>query len=548
MTGIQVLRILDLAVVEELEVELGPGLNVLTGETGAGKSILVKSLELVLGARAAPELVRTGATQAVVETLFELPDGTEHVVRRTVGTSGRSRAYVDGSLVTIQQLRDQVRGWVDISSQHEHHTLVDARSHLGWLDRFARHDGLLEALGGAYAAAREAAEALERFRAQIRDRAERLDLLRFQLAEIERVGPKPGELDGIHEELRRLEHVETLRGATQSAAGHVHGDRTAVDWLVRAEESVRQAARLDPSLVELQKRLESARLELEDAAQELAGYAARLDADPDRLAELVERERALSRLARRHGTIEAAIAHGEAVSDAIAKLEDAEHHESDLANAAARALKAAADTARALSQGRKTQAAALGRAVSEQLTALGMGNARIEVQLDAVREGGGLTVDGARLGPTGIDHAEFLIAPNPGEAPRPLVKVASGGELSRALLALKQVLSGLGPVGTYVFDEVDTGVGGAVAEAIGRKLHEVARHHQVLCITHQAVIAAWADRHLKVSKAVSDGRTRTRVEILDEAGRREELARMLGGEKITAGVRQAAAELLEHAR
>ncbi len=533
-TGIQVLRIQDLAVVEELEVELGPGLNVLTGETGAGKSILVKALELVLGGRAAPELVRTGAKKAVVEALFELADGEEHVVKRTVSASGRSRAYVDGDLTTIAVLKDQVRGWVDISSQHEHHTLVDPKTHLSWLDRFARHPELIDELGQAVSEVRAAEEALQAFREQIRDRAERLDLLRFQLSEIERVDPQPGELDELREELSRLEHLETLREAADGASHHVHGERAAVDRLVRAEQALDEAASIDATLVPLLERLQTARVELEDIASELSDYGAQLSSDPEQLSELQERERLLARLERRHGSLEAALEHKAEVTTALAQLEDADHTESELHDAARRALKRAESLAASLSDRRRAHADALADAVSTELAALGMGSARIEVQ-----------VDHTNLSPRGIDQVEFLIAPNPGEAPRPLVKVASGGELSRALLALKQVLSGLGPVQAYVFDEVDTGVGGAVAEAIGRKLHEVARHHQVICITHQAVIAAWADRHLKVAKAVSDGRTRSAITTLDADGRREELARMLGGAEITAGVRQAADDLLK---
>jgi DNA repair protein RecN (Recombination protein N) len=532
--GIQVLRIQDLAVVEELEVELGSGLNVLTGETGAGKSILVKALELVLGGRAAPELVRTGAKRAVVEALFELADGEEHVVKRTVSASGRSRAYVDGDLTTISVLRDRVRGWVDISSQHEHHTLVDPKTHLSWLDRFARHPELLDELADAVAAVRSAEESLAAFREQIRDRAERLDLLRFQLSEIERIDPQPDELDTVREELSRLEHLETLREAAEGAAHHVHGERAAVDRLVRAEQSLDDATGIDAALAPLLERLQSARLELEDIASELSDYASRLSSDPEKLSELQERERVLNRLERRHGSIDAALAHRAQVTAALEQLEDADHTESGLADAVKAALARADSLANALSERRRAHADALADAVSTELAALGMGAARIEVQ-----------VDHTNLSPRGIDQVEFLIAPNPGEAPRPLVKVASGGELSRALLALKQVLSGLGPVQAYVFDEVDTGVGGAVAEAIGRKLHDVARHHQVICITHQAVIAAWADRHLKVEKTVSDGRTRSAITALDAAGRREELARMLGGAEITAGVRQAATDLLK---
>lgn len=549
---IGVLRVRDLAVIEELEIELGPGLNVLTGETGSGKSILVRALELVLGARAAPELVRHGAETAVVEALFEAPDGTQRVVRRTVGAGGRSRATVDGELVTIAQLKELARGWVDISSQHEHHTLVDARTHLAWLDRFARHAPALEALERSVERARDALAEHRRFREVVRDRSERMDLLRFQLHEIERVDPKPGELDAVLDELGRLAHADALvRGTSDAAHALHHGDRSAVSFVSRAAAAIGAVLRHDASLQGLSDRLQSARLELEDIADELLAHASRLESDPHRIGELEERERALSRLVRRHGTLDAALAHRAEIQASLDALEDAEAHEAELARAARHALEDAAIRARSLSAARREHAEHLSAAVTAQLAALGMGQARIDVDLSErgeARAEDGLVVDGARLDATGIDRAEFLIAPNPGEPPRPLVRVASGGELSRSLLALKQVLAGLGPVGTYVFDEVDTGVGGAVAEAIGRKLHEVAQHHQVLCITHQAVIAAWADRHLKVAKRVDDGRTRTSVQVLGADGRRDELARMLGGREITAGVRLAASDLLEGAR
>lgn len=546
---ISVLRVRDLAVVEELELELGPGLNVLTGETGAGKSILVRALELVLGGRALPELVRTGAETAVVEALLEDDDGQQRVVRRTVGAGGRSKAYVDGELVTVARLKELARGWVDISSQHEHHTLVDARTHLVWLDRFARHEDRLTELAGRVEAARRAHEDHRTFRDDVRERADRTDLLRFQLAEVERVAPRVGELDAVADELRLLAHVEALgRAADEAATLLHHGDRSAVRGVSRAAGALLAAVRHDRALEPLAERLEAARIELEDVASELVSYGSRLDPDPNRLAELESRERELSRLVRRHGSIEAALTHRDEVRASLDALEDAEAHEASLAAEARRALDQAASLARAISAARKEHAIRLSGAVTDQLAALGMGQASIQVDLtDTESRGQGLEVDGARLEATGIDRAEFLIAPNPGEPPRPLVRVASGGELSRSLLALKQVLAGLGPVGTYVFDEVDTGVGGAVAEAIGRKLHEVARHHQVLCITHQAVIAAWADRHLQVHKAVSGGRTRTAVRVLDPDERREELARMLGGREITAGVRQAAADLLRGA-
>ncbi len=546
---IAVLRIRNLAVVEDLEIEFGPGLNIITGETGAGKSILVKSLELLRGSRAAPHLVRTGAKSASVEALIER-DGTQLVVRRTVSAKGRSRAYINGEMCTVQALQERARAWLDISGQHEHHTLVDAGSHLLWLDRFAQVEDARHAVADAVEAARLALVAQRSFQASIRDRDDRMDLLRFQLAELDRVAPKPGELDSVLDELDRLSHAAGLRQNTDQAAGLLlDHQRSAAGNLTQAHDAVARAVRIDASLQPLLDRIESSRIEVEDIAGDLSTYSGRLDTDPGQLARVRDREQQLSRLARRHGSIEAALDRRVQLQGELDVLDEADLELERLDREAQRLRSQAAELARSLSAARQQHADRLAQAVSAELAVLGMGHARIEVNLDTVAaQPSELQVDGARLGPTGLDRAEFLIAPNPGETPRPLTKVASGGELSRALLALKQVLAGLGPVGSYVFDEVDTGVGGAVAEAIGRKLHTVARHHQVLCITHQAVIAAWGDQHFRVQKQVADGRTRTQLAELTLVHRKDELARMLGGAEITAGVRQAAVDLLESAQ
>ncbi|MCO4745937.1 MAG: DNA repair protein RecN [Proteobacteria bacterium] len=546
---IVVLRIQNLAVVEDLEIEFGPGLNVITGETGAGKSILVKSLELLRGSRATPHLVRTGAKSASVEALIDR-DGEQFVVRRTVSAKGGSRAYIDGEMCTVQVLQQRAKAWLDISGQHEHHALVDANSHLVWLDRFAQVQPLRSSVASSVAEARQALARRQAFEASVRDRDDQMDLLRFQLAELDRVDAKVGELDTVLSELETLTHAAGLQESTERAAHLLNGDRhCAAIGLTQAHEAITRAARIDTSLEPLAQRIDSSRIEIEDIAGDLGLYASRLASDPGRLARVREREKQLSRLARRHGSIEAALTRRGELHEELDQLDRAED---DLARAREESLKLrdlAVARATELSNARQRHADRLAEAVSSELAALGMGHARIEVNVATVpARPGELQVDGARLGAQGFDRAEFLIAPNPGETPRPLTKVASGGELSRALLALKQVLAGLGPVGSYVFDEVDTGVGGAVAEAIGRKLHTVAQHHQVLCITHQAVIAAWGDHHLRVEKRVSDGRTRTQLTELNPTQRRDELARMLGGAQITAGVRQAAGDLLRQAK
>jgi DNA repair protein RecN (Recombination protein N) len=561
------LRIRDLAIIDSLEVELGPGLNVVTGETGAGKSIMVDALELVLGGKGRAELVRTGAAQAEVEALFDLSEedpalreqlaalGIEHekelVIRRVLASNGRTRGFVNGRLATAQQLTELTRGLADISSQHEHHTLTNPATHLGYLDAFAKLASQRERVGEAYLAARRAHEALQELEKHIGNRAQREDLLRFQAKEIEEVGPRVGEEAELSEQRDRLRHADTLMRLSGDAAEALYDrDGSICEELAQAAHHVAEAATLDATLRDLSAQLEAARSQLEEAARELGRYTRGIQADPAALAELEERLHALTKLKRKYGgSLEAVLDHLARTQKELAAFDDYEGTNAELRNAYDRALGAAAKEARTLSKHRKLAANKLAGAISEELSALGMGGARITVEVSALEgRSGELDVDGARLSSTGIDRAELLIAPNKGELPRPLSKVASGGELSRAMLAIKRVLAGLGPAGMYVFDEVDSGVGGAVAEVIGRKIRDVAQHRQVLCITHLPQIAVFADTHLKVEKAIVDERTCSTVRRLNKSEQEAEIARMLGGLKITAKTRAAAAEMLKDAR
>lgn len=560
------LRVRHLAIIDQLEVELGPGLNVITGETGAGKSILIDALSLVLGERARPELVRTGAKQAEVEALFDIGDDpealarlsqsgiepeSELVVRRVVSASGRTRAYVNGSLASAGQLAELARGLVDISSQHEHHTLVDPSTHLGYLDAFGKLEPVRERVAEAHRALREADDALREAEAAAASRGEREDLLRFQIREIDELAPKPGEEQELAEERERLRHAARLASTAGGAEDALYAQDGAVcELLGRLSTEVRDAARIDPKLEPIADVMDAALAHLEEAARELGAYARDITMDPERLAEVEDRLARLKRLTRKYGgDVEGILAHRDVAAKELAALEHAEERITELESVRQRALEDAAEAARALSTERKRIADELASRISEELASLGMGGARVTVQVAPLAERGGeLTVDGARLSETGIDRVEFLIAPNRGEEPRPLRKVASGGELSRAMLAIKRVLAGVGRAGLYVFDEVDAGVGGAVAEVIGQKLADVARHHQVICITHLAPIAVYADRHYRVAKSVEGERTKSRIEVLNEKDRLEEIARMVGGLKITESHRNAAAEMLHVAR
>jgi DNA repair protein RecN (Recombination protein N) len=560
------LRVKNLAIIDALEVEFGKGMNVVTGETGAGKSILVNALSLVLGARAEPQVVRTGATEAEVEALFDIADHPlvrEHaaqmgldsedeiVLRRVVQASGRSRAYVNGRLASAAQLAELARGLCDISSQHEHHTLVDATSHVNFLDAFAELNPLRTQMGEAFRVLAEAHAALRDYSDDVSKRTERADLLRYQIREIEELDPRPNEQAALVEERDRLRHAERLAAVTGSAEDALYSrDEALCAELARVLRGIEEAVSLDPQLKPIAIQLASAHRELEDASRELGAYARGVVHDQSRLGDVEERLDALSRVARKYGgTIESAIAHRERAKRELEAIDHGVEHRESLEKQRAAAEQRARAVAEQLSEARRQAAAKLGRAVSQELASLAMGDATITVEVEpAKNRDGELSVNGARLSNTGIDRVEFLIATNAGETPRPLSKIASGGELSRAMLALKRVLAGVGPGGLYVFDEVDSGVGGAVAEVIGRKIRDVSRHHQVICITHLAPIAVYADAHFRVQKSVDKGRTRSLIVPLSAEEAREEIARMLGGIEITKETRAAAREMIRTAR
>jgi len=558
------LAIRNVVLIERLVLELGPGFNVVTGETGAGKSMLVDALSLVLGGRARPELVRNGASEAEVEALFELAPGSraaakleaagipgdrELVVRRVVPgkADARSRAYINGRLCTAAQLFDIAADLCDIASQHESVSLTDPATHLEYLDAFGRLASERTRVAEEVDALGTVVKELEAVRLQEQGRADREDFLRWQIAEIDELDPREGEEVDLEQERARLRHAERLHVATRHASERLYeGEGALCDELARLAADLDQAAAIDGSLAPHARTVQAARAELADAARALERYAQGVQASPERLAEVEERSFRLQKLLRKHGPTTADLLARRAglarELDAVARASDrAAELEADRARRAA----AAGGAARDLSRRRRDAADRLADAIGAQLSQLGMGRARVIVDVSPTPPGpDALLVDGARLTRAGIDRVEFLIAPNRGEEPRPLRKIASGGELSRALLALKRVLADEGPAGTYVFDEVDAGVGGAVAEVIGHAIADVARHRQVVCITHLPQIAALADAHFVVDKTEAKGRTQASVRRLSRPERVDELARMIGGIKVGDAARRAAAEML----
>jgi DNA repair protein RecN (Recombination protein N) len=543
---LELLRVRAFAIIEELEVHFAPGFNVLTGETGAGKSILVDALHLLLGGRAQADAVRTGAEEAEVQALIRPRDpaalderlqslglpsaGQELVLRRTVQREGRSRAWVNGALATAAQLQSATRGLLDISGQHEHVGLLDAALHLDLLDAHAQLGDLRKSFADSFAALAEA----ERSRAQLdsdeSQRAQRADWLKFQLDELVKADPSPGEDEKLGGERRVLASAEKLRGFAEECV-EILGEANAGKAAKRAEEM----AAIDPSLTAVAKAVRSAAAELDEAHRELSRYAQRAGGDPQRLSEIDERLELLRRLARKHGgTLEAALQKKEQMQK---ELDALSHHDEALARRTAEVQRLASQAralAEQLSKKRHAAATGFGKAVAEQLADLGM-RSELSVRFTPATDG---AIEG--IGPRGLETAELLLSPNPGEELRPLARIASGGELSRVLLAVKRVLAESDPVDAYLFDEVDAGIGGATADAVGRALSAVAKRRQVICITHLPQIAVFAQRHLTVEKEVIKGRTHSKVAPVDGEDRVRELARLLSGKTTEVA--------LEHAR
>jgi DNA repair protein RecN (Recombination protein N) len=527
---------------------------VLTGETGAGKTIVVEALGLAAGDRADGTLLRSGAERATVEAAFDAPwpaalaallearglefaaDGL--VARRDVPASGSSRVFLNGSPATLAVLREAGDLLVELHGQHEHQSLLSAETHLDLLDEFGEHAGPLRAVAGAWRAAEDARQSLASLRAAALERESRLEILRATVREVQAVAPRAGELAELDRERRILQNAGKIAQLVDESVELLYdGDPSAASLASGAARRAAELAAVDPSLADPSARLEACRLELQDLGATLRAYRDGARFDPARLEGVEARRVAIERLLLRHGPEESdALRAGALAAAGIAALEDVERGLAAAETALAGAHAAYAEAAERLGAGRRAAAARHGPAVEAQLRALALDKARFEVALTRGREG-------AR----GWDRAEFLLAANPGEPPKPLSRTASGGELSRTMLALHVVLEGAGRGRTIVFDEVDAGVGGAVAAAVGARLAQMARRHQVLCVTHLPQVAAHAERHYHVRKRVADGRTRTEVVRLDDAERVEELARMLGGLQPSAAARRNAAELLEEA-
>lgn len=547
------LTVTDLALIDRVRLTFDAGFNVITGETGAGKSLLIDALGLALGARADTTLVRHGADAAHVEALFDrLPEPL--IVVREVATGGRSTARLDDATVTAARLADEVGALVEVHGQHDQGRLLDERWQRDLLDGFGDHGKLREAVAGSVERWRENRNLLDAAALDPRDVARRLDLLDHEAAEIAAAHLRPGEADEIAGRLTAAQHGEAIaRGAATLREALTAEGAGARDATATALHEARGLARLDPRFEPLAERLAGLEAELEDVADEARRLADGIDHDPRALAELDERLGVIHALLRRYGDDETAvIEHGERATAEAERLRGLDEERARRQADDARLLAEVAAAAATLSRARAATAATLGDAVGSVLEELGFPAGVFEVAVGRRSAGPGepaVEVDGDALAfdATGIDQVVYRLAPNPGEPARPLARIASGGELSRVALAVKRVLAEADATPTLVFDEVDTGIGGRSADPIGRSLWGLARRHQVLCVTHLPQIAAHADAHYRITKRERDGRTVTEVERLDHEGRMVELAAMLGGGPGDAAALASARELLDRA-
>ena len=559
------LLVVNYALIDKVEIEFGPGLNIITGETGAGKSILIGALGLVLGMRASPEVIRTSEKRCLVEAIFQLQphhrclplldamgieaEHGELIVRREVVANGRSRCFVNGLAVTVRSLLDLARALVDLHGQHDHQSLLYTERHIDFLDGFGSLEKLRESVGIAHSRLSDLLAKQENADAEAQRMRDRRELLEFQVEEIASADPEPDEDERLLQERSLLTHAERLiETAIHLEALLYQGDDAIVDRLGAAEHLLKDAVQMDESLRLQAEELSVQRYAIEELARFFSDYARSVEHNPERLAEVTGRLDLLAHMKKKYGgSLETVLEYRENAEEGLAQSERLDRSLAEVEAEIDSARASLAHLCAGLSKAREAAAHDLSRKTTEALGDLGIPRADFRVEL--IRDespDGWVSLDNRRFraGPKGIERVEFHISTNPGEALRPLVKVASGGEVSRIMLALKSVLSQSDPVQVLIFDEIDIGISGRIADVVGRKLKSLSRARQTICITHLPQIARMAETHLAVHKAVSNGRTVTRVIHLGDEDRARELAKLLGGEKISALTMEHAREML----
>ncbi len=554
---LQELRVNNLALIDTLELDfsdIATGLIVFTGETGAGKSIILQAVHLLTGGRASPSWVRNDCDQAVIEALFDisghpelavllhehgLDNGHEAILRRVVSSRGRSRIFINDRLATTRLVAELAENLVNIASQHDHQQLLRSSNHIDFLDGYGELLDMRRGYSLLYSRFQKLARQLRKLQQQEQDKEQRRDFLSFQLKEIRDTDPQPGEDEELVKERDLLKSSTTLAGL----AGRSHNllQNQMLEHLVEIRKNMEQAAALDSGVKELADRISSACFEVEDMEGALRDYRNSIPRDQVRVDTIASRLAQLRQLQRKYGpTLAEVIAFADKVRQELRSLDSLEQKILDLEKEQREIESEAMQKAKSLSTARSQVAAALAEAMGQELSSLSFNQALFEVAM-----AGAERPEAGRLSPTGLDTVEFLFSANPGEPAKSLANVVSGGELSRLMLAMKCLLARRDKVDTVIFDEIDAGIGGEAAEAVARKIEELAGHHQVFCITHLPQIAAHADAHFLVEKTVSENRTLTTIGILSRQERVAELARMLGGDDPSEQTQALASEMAE---
>ncbi len=545
------LKISNVALIDELSIAFGEGLDLLTGETGSGKSIIVDSLDALAGGRASSDLIKQGADTAVIEGIFTADDtvldallvesgidtGDEIVIRREISAAGRNRIFVNERLVTLALLKRIGDRLVDIHGQGEQAMIYDAAAHLSILDEFAGHHDLLEKIAAAYNEWNLVSEQLASLRHDEQEKLQLVDVLKFQIDEIDRAALHTGEDEKLEAEKRRLANAEKLSVASEEAYGLLYErDDATLATLERAARRVNELAEFDPAFAEFTEGIASAQALLEELAFAARDVRSRLDFSPEHIDEIETRLAAIAHLKRKYGgTIEQVLEHRERSAERLENIGSAELREAELRKQLEVLAAVYMSAAEKLRRSRTKAARSLAGKVMDGLADVALEAAVFEVRL---------TSDENAFSSQGTDIAEFYFSANPGEPVRPLVKIASGGEASRLMLVIKTAAQLGADSRTVVFDEIDAGIGGRVAEAVGRKLKALSQGHQILCVTHQPQIASLADRHFVITKTAENGRTSISAAELSPKERVEEIARMLAGEAVTEAARENARSML----
>ena len=558
------LHVVHYALIEEVDIDFGQGLNIITGETGAGKSILIGALGLVLGGRASADVIRTGEDKCVVEAIFEFPEqhpslatlegeGIEVedgqlILRREVNKEGRSRCFANALSIPVRSLQNVGRLLVDLHGQHDHQSLLDASRHIAFLDGYGGLEQDVETVRTHYDRVEAIRDRLNKLQRESNERSDRRELLVFQVEEIRTADPKASEDEALEVERSRLENAERLiESATALEQTLYQGEESIVDRLGAAQRTLSDVTRADASLEEKAQELEAIGYEVEELSRFFASYAQEVEHNPERLSAVVERIEMLNRLKSKYGgDLDSVLAY---LAEAEKELEGAESSEADQARLTGeleREIQAFSKVCGKLSKARQSSAKQLSEGVIASLSELGMPDVVFEIRFKRSESDEGVSYNGKTYaaGREGIESAEFYLSTNVGEATRPLVRVASGGEISRIMLALKTVLSQTDSVQVLIFDEIDVGISGRIAEVVGRRLKHLADGCQTVSITHLPQIAKMADRHFAVKKATDGAKTETYVSRLEDQDRVEELAKLLGGEEISSLTLEHAKEML----